>query len=301
MSSGPLQLRLDSRQVLQPHSRSTVPRWRSPHQAEGTRCVKWLSWGAQCPHGACWSALGGGLDFEQPFNPVPLRPGLFLGSVAQCVAWLWARAASQPASASLPPLRPKTKLGHGQTLHALCLSLHHSPPFSGLFFSIIGGHCVPFSFCFFLHHTSNLFSMYLVYFLCFPFISFCYTLQIHVMFVFNLLVLFILPSHSTWTAPNLSSVSRVSHTSFQKYTHMHTHKVIVCFICTHTQAHRQTEPPPLTHTQTPTYTGLQVSAIQLCMGSQTHSTTQLSTQFTFTHIQSLLKPHTQMCYCSFPM
>lgn len=65
-----------------------------------------------------------------PKPPVLLRPGFFLGSVAQCVAWRWARTASLPASASLPPLRPKTKLGHGQTLHAFCLSLHHSPPLS---------------------------------------------------------------------------------------------------------------------------------------------------------------------------
>lgn len=70
-----------------------------------------------------------------PQPPVPLRPGLSLASMAQCVAWLWARAASLPASASLPPLRPKTKLGHSQTLHALCLSLHHSPPLSRLPFS----------------------------------------------------------------------------------------------------------------------------------------------------------------------
>lgn len=82
----------------------------------------------------------GGLDlgsFHPP--PVTIGPRLFLGSVAQCVAWPRARTASLPASASLPPLRLKTKLGHGQTLSvyrsiiSLLLSLR-----SFFFFSLIG-------------------------------------------------------------------------------------------------------------------------------------------------------------------
>lgn len=72
------------------------------------------------------------VELPPPFRLL-LRLGLFLGSMAQCVAWLWARAASLPASASLPPLRPKTKLGHSQTLNPQCLSLHRSPPLYSLF------------------------------------------------------------------------------------------------------------------------------------------------------------------------
>lgn len=147
-----------------------------------------------------------------PPLPVPLRTGLFLGGVEQCVAWPWARAASLAASASLPPLRPKTKLGHSQTLHALCLSLHHSPslsPDSFFFFSIIRGHSVPFFFL--VTHPISLPCTH-------PFFSFCSTLQIHVISLFHLLVLFILPPPSMRTAPNLSSMSRVSYKSFQTHT-----------------------------------------------------------------------------------
>lgn len=63
----------------------------------------------------------------QPLHLMSLKSGLFLGSVAQCVAWPQASPASLPASASQLLLKPKTKLGHSQTL---------SIPPSFLFFSL---------------------------------------------------------------------------------------------------------------------------------------------------------------------
>lgn len=66
----------------------------------------------------------------EPDSRFALRQRLFLGSVTQCVAWLWSRTASLPLPPP-PPHRPsfKTKLGPSQTLHALFLSLLHSPLF----------------------------------------------------------------------------------------------------------------------------------------------------------------------------
>lgn len=72
--------------------------------------------------GECVCLWGGGgvLDFGSPL--------LFSGSVAHCVGWQPARRGRLPASASLTPPRPKTKLGHCQTLHALSFSLSPSLP-----------------------------------------------------------------------------------------------------------------------------------------------------------------------------
>lgn len=141
ISSRPFLLRLDCRQVCSPTATAhcqgerVLTRLRGPDVSSGWTGGTIGSLGpVEVPLGGWGWGVGRGLEVP-PQPPAPLRPGLFLGSVAQCVAWLWARAASLPASASLPPLRPKTKLGHSQTLHALCLSLHHSPPHSRLSFS----------------------------------------------------------------------------------------------------------------------------------------------------------------------
>lgn len=74
----------------------------------------------------------------EPDSRFALRLRLFLGSVTQCVAWLWSRTASLPLPPP-PPLRPsfKTKLGPSQTLHALFLSLLHSPLFYHLGRSVL--------------------------------------------------------------------------------------------------------------------------------------------------------------------
>lgn len=72
-----------------------------------------------------WSSHSG-LGEARERNPAPgsaLRPRLFLGSVTQCVAWLWPRTTT-----ACPPPHPhrpsfETKLGPGQTLRALFLLL----------------------------------------------------------------------------------------------------------------------------------------------------------------------------------
>lgn len=76
----------------------------------------------------------------EPDSRFALRLRHFLGSVTQCVAWLWSRTASLPLPPPPPPPhRPsfKTKLGPSQTLHALFLSLLHSPLFYHLGRSVL--------------------------------------------------------------------------------------------------------------------------------------------------------------------
>lgn len=195
MNSRPLQLRIDSRLVCSPTATAQCQGERVFTRLRGPGVSSGWAGGTMGPLGPVEVSLGG-VDFGSPLNPLSVS-----GRGFSWAAWhsVWPGSGpEQPACLPLPASLPWDQRQSWDKARHSMLSVYLSifPLHSFFFFSIIRRWSCPIFLRFF-------FPISFTCMLSFIFFLYIWFHPSHSCYVCHLLVLFILPSHYIYIAPNL--------------------------------------------------------------------------------------------------